>query len=283
MDLLLLGIVRKILKWNSKWSRILLAAIIGSVAACFFAIIPELFGVVKFLIIYIFICPIMIRVAFCVKKMIDLLKGAIVLYITAFCLGGVIHSLYYQRKMISYYMDLLEDKIFNAVSIQFLLGAGILAVIIIMLSIGVLRKHNQFQKEIYQVSLTWDQASIEAKGLVDTGNCLFDPITGRPVIVVEMRLMRECFSPTLYEDIKNIMKLEDTNYHISPENITKIRLIPFQSIGKKRGILPAIILDEIIIQKDSHKICSKHVVAAIYDDILSQRNEYQVILHKSLI
>ena len=136
---------------------------------------------------------------------------------------------------------------------------------------------------LYDVDLTIDKACIHTRGLVDTGNCLFDPITGKPVIVIELKLIKECITTNLYEDLRKVIKLENGSYQISNENVTKIRLIPFQSIGKKRGILPAIVLDEIDIYKESQQYNNRRVIAAVYDDTLSQKNEYQIILHKSLM
>ena len=283
MNYLLLSVEKRILKWNTKRIRIIMASSLGAVATCIFAILPSLYGEVKFLISYIVICALMIRISFRVQKIRDLIRGVVVLYLITYCVGGVVSSLYYQRETFFYYADALKENLFGEMDFLYLVVSVLIATICILIIVRFLRHQRQMSKEIYEVWLTRNQVCIHTMGLVDTGNCLFDPITGKPVIVVEMSLLEEALEPSLYNDLKTIVKFEDSSYHINSENATKIRLIPFQSIGKKRGILPAIILDEVEIRKDTQFLCSKKVIAALYDDMLSQTKEYQVILHKSLL
>lgn len=283
MNYLLLSVEKRILKWNTKRIRIIMASSLGAIATCIFAILPSLYGEVKFLITYIVICALMIRISFRVQKIRDLIRGVVVLYLITYCVGGVVSSLYYQRETFFYYADALKEHLFGEMDLMYLVVSVLIATICILIIVRFLRHQKQMSKEIYEVWLTRNQVCVHTMGLVDTGNCLFDPITGKPVIVVEMSLMEEALEPSLYNDLKTIVKFEDTSYHINSENATKIRLIPFQSIGKKRGILPAIILDEVEIRKDTQFLCSKKVIAALYDDMLSQTKEYQVILHKSLL
>ena len=283
MNYLLLSVEKRILKWNTKRIRIIMASSLGAVATCIFAILPSLYGEVKFLISYIVICALMIRISFRVQKIRDLIRGVVVLYLITYCVGGVVSSLYYQRETFFYYTDALKENLFGEMDFLYLVVSVLIATICILIIVRFLRHQRQMSKEIYEVWLTRNQVCVHTMGLVDTGNCLFDPITGKPVIVVEMSLLEEALEPSLYNDLKTIVKFEDSSYHINSENATKIRLIPFQSIGKKRGILPAIILDEVEIRKDTQFLCSKKVIAALYDDMLSQTKEYQVILHKSLL
>lgn len=283
MDYLLLSIEKRILKWNTKRLRIIMASLIGATATCVFAILPGLYGEVKFFISYVVVCTLMILTAFHTKKVKELIRGVAVLDLITYCVGGAVSSLYYQRETFFYYADALRKNLFGEMSLIYIAVSVIIATFCITVIVRFLRHQKQMSKEIYEVWLTRGDVCVHTTGLVDTGNCLFDPITGKPVIVVEMRLMEEALEPSLYHDLQKIVKFEDASYHINSENATKIRLIPFQSIGKKRGILPAILLDEVEIRKDSQFLCSKKVIAALYDDVLSQTKEYQVILHKSLL
>ena len=283
MNLLLLSIEKKLLKWNTKLIRIILASMIGAAATCVFALLPSLYGEVKFILTYIVICTLMICIAFHVCKVRDILRGVFVLYLITYCVGGMVSSIYYQREMIFYYADKLQHNLFHDMDLIPMSISILVAISCILIIARFLRYHKEMTKEIYEVWLTWNKVCVHTLGLIDTGNCLFDPITGKPVIVIEMSLLKEVLEPSLYNDLQTIIKFEDASYHISSENVTKIRLIPFQSIGRKRGILPAIVLDEVEIRKDTQFLSSKRVIAALYDDALSQSKEYQVILHKGLL
>jgi len=283
MNLLLLTLEKKILKWNTKLVRILTAAALGAGTTCVLAVLPGLYGGLKFFVSYIVICALMIQISFHTTKLKELLKGMVILYLITYCVGGIVSSLYYQRETYFYYADMLRRSLFGNMSLLHVIVCIVIAIISMLIIIRFLRYQKQMSKEIYDVWLKKDQARVQTRGLVDTGNCLYDPITGKPVIVVEMKLLEEVLEPSLYHDLKTIVKFEDASYHISSENATKIRLIPFQSIGRKRGILPAVLLDEVEIKKDTQYLCSRKVIAALYDDVLSQTKEYQVILHKSLL
>lgn len=283
MNYLLLSLERRILKWNTKRLRMIVASSVGAISTCLFAILPSLYGEVKYVISYIVICALMVRISFRVTRLRDWIRGIVVLYLITYCIGGVISSIYAQREVLYYYIDALEGRLFGGMSLWNMMISVPIVFVCSFVILRFLTYQKQMSKEIYEVWLTKNQACVHTSGLVDTGNCLFDPITGKPVIVIEMSLMEEVLDPSLYRDLKTIVKFEDASYHISAENATKIRLIPFQSIGKKRGILPAIVLDEVEIRKDTQFLCSKKVIAALYDDALSQSKEYQVILHKSLL
>ena len=283
VDFILLNVVRKLLRWKTRQIRIILASILGAISSCIFALLPSLYGVIRFALTYILVSVLMIRIAFRVKKIRDLLRGIVVLCLVTYCVGGIITSLYQQRKSLQFYMELITNLLFSRLTLVQICIYLVVSILCILLAVRFLRYYKQMNKEIYEVWLSMNQSCVHTLGLVDTGNCLFDPISGKPVIVVEMSLMEEVLGTSLYNDLKKVTKLEDSSYHISCENATKIRLIPFQSIGKKRGILPAIVLDEVQVKRDTQFLSSKKVIAALYDDTLSQSKEYQVILHKSLL
>lgn len=283
MDFLILNLERKVLKWSTKQIRIFMASILGAAVTCIVTVLPSLYEEVKLFLSYLVVCTLMVRISFSVKKVRDLIRGVIVLYVITYCIGGVLYSIYYQRNTITFYLDLLREHLFGDMNLLYIAIMVFVTSVCLLIAVRFMRYQKQMSKEIYDVWLIRDKVSIHTMGLVDTGNCLFDPITGKPVIVVEMSIMQEALGATLYHDLKKVVQFEDSSYHINSENATKIRLIPFQSIGKKRGILPAIVLDEVEIRKDTQYLCSKKVIAALYDDVLSQTKEYQVILHKSLL
>lgn len=281
MDIVLLLIEKKLLKWNAGRFKIVLASLFGAGMTCLYAVVPSLYGIMKFICFYVLVSFAMVRIAFDLHRIKDRIKGVVVLYAITFFLGGVMNSVYYQRKTIQYYTDLVTHEVFTKIGLPYLFGACILAVIMLFGIWRCIQYYRQCEKDILELNITYNKQSVLGKGLLDTGNCLKDPITGKPVIVVQLELLRECLSPSLYNDIIKVGRLENAAYDICEANATKIRLVPFQSIGKKHGILPAIVLDEVEIQRGTKSMTSKHVVAALYDDTLSTKNEYQVILHKS--
>lgn len=114
---------------------------------------------------------------------------------------------------------------------------------------------------IYEVVLTENGESIELKALFDTGNLLTDPVSGKPVSVVEET---------------DFLRQWLAKY---PQ---KYKVIPYHSIGNEHGILEGMVLDELMIQKKNEKKVEKDTIIALYAGRLSKDGTFQMILNHDL-
>lgn len=72
--------------------------------------------------------------------------------------------------------------------------------------------------------------------MLDTGNMLKDPISGESVILLEKQKLCEILPSSLLENMENILGGEfGTNQ--SEQYKTKLRIIPFTSVGKQNGMM----------------------------------------------
>ena len=94
---------------------------------------------------------------------------------------------------------------------------------------------------------------IITKALIDTGNMLKEPITNTPVVVVEKILLYECIPKEILNNINQIIggDLEKIPQQIQSQYISKLKLIPFSSLGKQNGMLLGIKVQQIKIIKES--------------------------------
>ena len=117
-------------------------------------------------------------------------------------------------------------------------------------------------KQIYKVTLTEQGEHAIYRALFDTGNLLTDPVTGKPVSVVE--------------------ETEETKKWLEkyPE---KYKIIPYRSVGNEHGLLEGLVVDEMIIQKEKEQVVKKGAVIALYKGKLSKNGDFQMILNHSLI
>lgn len=118
------------------------------------------------------------------------------------------------------------------------------------------------EKQIYiPVVLQVGEKSISATGLMDTGNHLKEPISQKPVIIIEKELLR-----------KEGICLSENNFFA----------IPYHSIGNKAGIMRGFIAEEITIgrEQDSRKL--QQVMIGICEEKLSGTGEYSLILNPML-
>lgn len=124
------------------------------------------------------------------------------------------------------------------------------------------REKRKRENPIWMVTLREGKRRVVITGLMDSGNSLYDPLSGRPV----------CIAPK--EVLMQLGLLE------SPE---KFRLIPYHSIGKKHGLLRAAAVTEMYLQKEGQEKKMEQVLIAVSSQPLSSKGRYQMLLHPALL
>lgn len=287
-DIILLYLLKKINRKNSKNHRIILGAIIGAISAVIAGIFPYMSVVLKILILNIVGATLMIIIAFGPLKLFDLIKQYVVLNLITYFVGGLMNSVYYHTDLRLLLMTMGNGIVFSNISWIFVIAA---IIIIAPAALLALRLHRYFQNdapETYEVELILEDRSITTKGLMDTGNCLYDPIYKRPVMVLENSLMSELLSPEFYKDLEEARhylennNLDTTQWSVGAETLLRLRFIPYRSVGKS-GMLLGIKLDKVLIHTEKETICNEKVTVAFCDNQLSSKEDYHVILHKALL
>ena len=108
--------------------------------------------------------------------------------------------------------------------------------------------------------------AVELTALVDTGNMLSDPLTGRKVIIAEAGILAPLFNFCIEDVLK-----ENFEYGSLPDGF---RLIPYCSIGKKNGLLAAFVPD--MVEIDSIK--SDNTITAVFNGVLSGSGDYNALI-----
>ena len=67
------------------------------------------------------------------------------------------------------------------------------------------------------------------------------------------------------------------------EYSTRVKVIPFRSIGKDHGTLYGIMLDSMTVVVDEEEHRYENVIACLYEGTLSSKKDYQIILHEELL
>lgn len=281
MNLILLSIVKRVLKWESRLFRRILGGAIGALGACLLALFPTRNQFIQFIISYIIICIVMIWVSYKPKTWQMVLKGVLVLYLATFFLGGLFNSLYYHSMLGFYFHELINGRLpinLSGWKIVLLIISGIIGILLLLKIISDFRRGND---DLYDVKLYFKDKSLVLRGLLDTGNNLYDPIFGKPVNVIEYSSIIKLLSE---EDADYIKKIIDNNQGLTVSNNSlNVFMIPFKSIGKKNGLLPAIKIDKLEIIKGNDTIYNENVLTGIWTGHLSKQGKYQLILHRDLM
>lgn len=295
IDFILLFLLKKVNRKKSKIIKLVAAAAAGSVFAVLISIYPMIPVIVRFIVMNILAAFFMIRIAFGPMKLPELIKQVVVLYIITFFVGGMLNSLYYYTDVREKLIEVGNSLVFSNLSPAYILILILCLIPITYLGLWFYRWYQSEKKDLYDVELYFKENHVHAKGLMDSGNCMYDPVFKKPVMVMENSLAIDLLPGPLCEAIKaakqsiegnetdkNTLSIGST-LSIESELALKLRFIPYQSIGKPKGIMLGVILDKVLIDTGKETICNERVTAAICDNHLSTKDDYHVILHKELI
>ena len=118
------------------------------------------------------------------------------------------------------------------------------------------------------------------KAIVDTGNFLKEPITQVPVIVVEKNILIGCIPEHILNNIDSIIL---GNYIDLEDYSSKIRIIPFTSLGKENGILLGLKGDRVEIVMDENEFIISNAIIGIYNGILSKAGKFHALIGLDVI
>jgi stage II sporulation protein GA (sporulation sigma-E factor processing peptidase) len=113
--------------------------------------------------------------------------------------------------------------------------------------------HRQTAGETRPITFTHRGRSVTLLALVDTGNTLSDPLTGRPVVVVE----GEKLAPLLPELAPLTPKRLSDPAALLGEGHPGLglRLLPYRAVGVAWGLLLALRLDQVTVGERSQRNC----------------------------
>ena len=251
MDAILLALLGLILRVHATTLRIVSGAALGAGWAVFVTAFPILPGWMERVITYCLISGLMVRISLKTKGIRELIKGVCGLYLTAVTMGGAVYALYYHTSL------LIRGQMAGAIplSIWILLIAGTyFGTKYLWLILLETRKR---KRNIFQVTLYYRGKTETVTALLDTGNHLYEPVTGTPVHVIT------------YDACKYLC-----------ESVSAVVYIPYHSLGTKEGMIPGVFLDAMEIERDGQMTRIEKPLVAVSKEPLSPGGEYQMLLHE---
>lgn len=247
MDMQLLVLTLLLLKEKIKLPRLLAASVAGGAGAVMILVSGIGFGLTYILLVFVLDAGMLLV---CMQQPIK--RGVAVQKLSM----GII----YLYGMVFAYGKLLEcaGRLVGSLLAQLVVTAVIAGIVVFMLACRNLAE----SRHIYEVTLVEGEENAVYRALFDTGNLLTDPISGKPVSVVEET---------------DLTKEWLARY---PQ---KYKIIPYQSVGKAHGVLEGIVVDELVIQKEREQVVKRGAVVALYKGKLSKDGTFQMILNHSLM
>ena len=281
MNAIILYATGIILKINPKTIRIIIASAIGSIYAIITYVteLPIYTSIISKAILSIII----VYVGFNPQSIKKLLKQVFIFYLTSFVFGGVALYLIYVIKPQN---ALIRNGMFvgdYALKVIFL--GAIVAFIIIKISIKIIKTKINSNNMYCKIRIKINGQMVNTKAMIDTGNLAKEPITNTPVVIVESSLLYDILPKEMLNNLDMILGGDLSKIPEEQQNqyISKLRCIPFSSLGKTNGMLLGIKADEIEVENEEDKKITKNVIIGIYDKSLTKRGEYRALVGLDLI
>lgn len=280
LDLLVLKITGSIAKRKSTLFRYFLAAALGSALLCLCILANAGFLWRHSLFAVVITTFLTVNIAFRHKKEKWYKMSCLTLlfYGVSFFLGGIINALC-SYTAIGYYMraayNSAEEK---AVSWRLVCMVALICCCIEKPVIRLVQRIKGTKSLYRDIELFKGGKEVGIRGLVDTGNHLREPISGKPVHVAEISaisaILPQKFAAAVERFYLNGI-MEDGLYLDGG-----IRMIPFRTVGTpKEKLLVAVTIDKMKFRNHAIECEIEKPYVALYDGVLAHDASYHILLH----
>ena len=265
MDFLVLCLTNRILRGSAKPWRALLGALAGALGISLFFWLSKEINTVNILIFSIGMSFAMVWLDCRPCRGKELLAGVLACWGISFLLGGLLYALppragkgsliFFTITFTAYWILNTGIRLF-----KYLKGKAVLRCRVILETGG--------QK-------------IELKGLLDTGNCLTDTDTGKPVCVMEKSRFSGMLEKKQQEALEKFCRMEDAG----EEEIRGMnpRYLPYTALGCERGILPVITADRLELFVEGRKISVPQPAIGLSSTPLSPYKNFEMIISPKIL
>ncbi|NDI33660.1 sigma-E processing peptidase SpoIIGA [Chengkuizengella sediminis] len=276
-------------KYKLKWWRLVCSASFGALYAMMM-FFPSLTFMYTFLIKCAF-SIIMIFFAFGFKRLQSFLRHLATFYFINFIVAGGMFALHYFFQTSN---EIYNGMIFTQsggqvfplqISFFFLL---FLFFIMLWFYRGVfksLKSKERITNFLVDVEIVIDDYTARCKGLIDTGNQLYDPLTRTPVMVMDVIYWKDAL-PENWLTYVSQMNTEMMFDSFGSEDFKwqeRVRLVPYKGIHATSQFMLAVKPDKVVILQDGKSFEVHKVLVGMKDGKLCTDNSYQAIIHPSLI
>ena len=281
MNFIILYATGIILKEKIKTIRLLLASLLGAI----YSIISymSILKIYTSFILKIILSVLIVYIAFNPQTIKKLWKDIILFYLTSFVFGGAAFALIY---IVKPQEILMKNGLFLGTYPLKTVILGAIISFIIILSAFAIVKSKITKKDIFcDIEIGLNDKKIETTAMIDTGNMLKEPISNTPVIVVEHTLLYGSMPKEILNNVDDLLggDFEGIPDEINKKYISKLKLIPFSSLGKQNGMLLGIKAEYVKIKNEDKEEKIDNIIIGIYNKSLTKRGEYRALMGIELL
>lgn len=284
-DSLLLYLTAIILKRDIRLWRIFVGGFIGSVIILLS--VTPLHPYLGHPLTKLLFSIVMVWTAFGFKRPRYFFSGLMTFYLTTFLIGGSLIGVHYFIKF--------DLQLSSTVLLASVKGFGDpISWLLVLLGFPIawhFSKRNIEGIEITKIQydslvdiiVSINGSSYQFKGLVDSGNQLYDPISKMPVMFISIKNRLKEFPETLVKIVENPEKIILGNEQVSTEWEYRMRVIPCKVVGQEHQLIIAVKPDRIMIEKDNEWIEVERGLISFSMQQLSTDDVFQCIVHPKML
>lgn len=278
-DYLLLMLTGILLKRKIKKVRIVIGSAVASLYVLFiFSPYATIFyhPVVKFIFSLL-----IVYIAFRFKRFSYFFQNVAMFYFVAFMIGGGLFGIRFFLQS--------ESQLLNGIaSLQFSGFGDPISWLFVVISFPLLWYFSRERltaieyrtityEQLANVEVYIDGEIIQLKGLIDSGNLLTDPFTKAPVMIMDITKINSSLQlDELHSNTLSSIESQHPWY-------SRVRLIPFRSVGQEHQMLVAIRPDRIKIMHANEQYIVKHCLVGLSTQRLSSDGDFDCILHPKML
>ena len=268
MNYIILFTTGLILKLKIQSIRILIASLLGAI----YSIIAYT-GVLKIysnFLLKIVLSVLIVYIAFNPQNVRKMWKDLLIFYLTSFVFGGAAFALIYIVKPQDIIMK--NGLFLGTYPLKTVILGAVIAFAVIIAAFSIVKSRISKKDMFCEIETKINNKIVRTRAMIDTGNMLKEPITNTPVVVVEHTLLYKCIPKEILNNLENIIggDFKKVPEQIKEKYISKLKLIPFSSLGKQNGMLLGIKPEYIKIIKEEEEEIKKNVIIGIYNKSLTK-------------
>lgn len=270
IDFILLYITGNLLKKKIVYKRLIAASIIGALYVIIVAYFTKTF--IAHFIVKISVSVLMIIVAYDTAGIVTNIRVILCFYIVTLIMVGIISALYY-----------FTDNKLTVYIIILSMFMGFAVLKYIFYEIKIRKEKNDY---IRTVNIDINNKTKSLKAFIDTGNELTDPLTRKPVILVNIECLKEILGQDITSEILEFYNNKDRSYvnvFLEKNYKLKMRVIRYNTISDKGELMICIVPNNISILSNDNNIIRADALIGIYPQRISQNNDYDALLFKKVL
>lgn len=209
-------------------------------------------------------------------------------YLVAFAVGGAMLGAMYIVDSNAFAYSTMNGVLVSLSNVTYTWLVIAVASALVIGRWGAVAIRKNFLDHMFQIPviICLGRHRMPVKALVDTGNQLKDPLTRNPVVVVEYGALKNVLPPQFIAAFESDQEPDVAALVASVSNSNwahRIRIIPFNSIGKAKGLLLGFCPDEVIVLIRDHPVRVENAVVGVYQKSLSPEGKYRALLHPEIL